>query len=110
MAKAMGSFPDIAMLRRFSELSMQNLLHYQAELVDLEVALQRQQEKDKSADDEDRRDYHLDSWVLRDSSKPLAETEGEHGQGQNDASRQWELMMKVREAMKKYRTHVTIFT
>jgi hypothetical protein len=42
----MGEFPEVAILRRFSALSAQNLLYLQAELRQLEVDLRKYAQED----------------------------------------------------------------
>lgn len=111
MAKAMGSESETAIFRRFSALSMESLLHYQAELTRLENALKRQQEIDSNSSEENRRSYVLDSWARRMSTGHIAACEpvGGVAEGLPDAAQQWELMNDIRVTLKRYRKLICAF-
>ncbi|KAI4943407.1 hypothetical protein J4E91_009316 [Alternaria rosae] len=49
LALLMGEFPDVAIFRRFGSLSALNLMRLQAELIEIEEALQLQQLRDDEA-------------------------------------------------------------
>lgn len=91
----MGNFPEVAIYRRFSELSARNLLYMQAELRCLEVNLHKLAEEDDNSLHEDRKVYSLDWFALKDSIEDSSE-EGNDG-------RQWQTMLEIREKLEIYR-------
>jgi hypothetical protein len=92
----MGEFPEVAIIRRFSALSAQNLLYLQAELIQLEVDLRKYAQDDDESSHRDRKDYSLDWMAFRESSDELAD-EGNDG-------RQWETAMTIRNKLEEYRS------
>lgn len=92
----MGEFPEVAIFRRFSALSAQNLLYLQAELRHLEVDLRKYAQNDDESSHRDRKDYSLDWIAFRESSDELVD-EGNDG-------RQWETVMAIRNKLEEYRS------
>lgn len=97
LAGYMGASPEISIFRRFADLNTQTLLHYQAELISLEICLREHEAAASKCDDRDPRSRFLRDWqwsnadpngrlsdqnkiaarirtVLRDYSKTLSET------------------------------------
>jgi hypothetical protein len=95
LAHLMGSFPEAAIFRQFSVLSVQNLLYLQAELQSLEFNLRKFAEADDNSLHPDRKVYSLDWFALKESSEDTAE-EG------ND-EKQWETACLIREKLEIYR-------
>jgi len=92
----MGEFPEVAILRRFSALSAQNLLYLQAELRQLEVDLRKHAQEDDESSHRDRKDYSLDWIAFQESGDEMAD-EGNDG-------RQWETVMAIRNKLEEYRS------
>lgn len=68
LARLMGSYPAMAIFRRFGDLNMLNLLRLQAELQDLEHKLQEIRDEDDFANSKDpiRTAYVTDFKLMRD--------------------------------------------
>lgn len=84
--------PEIAIYRRFGALNAQNLLYYQAELVDLEEKLIEQQIKDNK-DAKGAKKKYATTWYRLKSSAVDGDT------------KQLDLVMKLRETLKEYSKH-----
>ena len=95
LGSLMGDFPEVAIFRRFSALSAQNLLYMQAELRNLEVDLRSFADKDDVSTHPDRKVYSVDWFALKDSCEDGAE-EG------ND-EKQWQTMREIRYKLEIYR-------
>jgi hypothetical protein len=100
LALLMGDFPEAAVVRRFSALSMQNILYLQAELRQLEVDLRKYAAEDDSSQHPDRGVYSVDWFALKDSCEETAE-EG------NDGS-QWQTVLDIREKLEQYRRFIVV--
>lgn len=97
MAKLMSDVPDLAIFRRFTRLSAESLLHYQAQLRDAELELGEIQDEDKRAPlGTERRKHAFTSAVLRQSTSELSDIDGE------DRSQQWQAIEKIRVLIKEY--------
>ncbi|CAO2647111.1 Nn.00g080330.m01.CDS01 [Neocucurbitaria sp. VM-36] len=83
--------PEVAILRRFGALGAQNLLYFQAELTDLERKVREQQVSDHNSTKGSKSSYAKNWFDLSDS-----ENDGD--------TKQLELVMKIRETIKEYRT------
>lgn len=93
LARVMGDVPDVAIFKRFAHLSVESLLHYQAEICSLEKRLAEFQSEDKEdTTDSDRRWYAFNSQTLRDSA------DGDEGEDPN----QWQTILRLRELLKEY--------
>lgn len=77
--------------REFNQLATLNLLYLQAELCDLENQLAEQRRRDAESGDSERVDIDW-SWLLL--SEPAL----------NNGSRQWAIMLDIREKLGKYCT------
>jgi hypothetical protein len=81
----------IAIYRRFGALNAQNVLYFQAELVDLEEKLRAQQVQD-DGDPKGKKSLYAKTWFrLKDSA-----VDGD--------TRQLDLVMKIRETLREYST------
>lgn len=94
IAQLMGEHPEVAILRRFSTLSAQNLLYLQAELRDLELELSKYAKLDDASEHPDRKAYSLDWLALKESGEEDVE-EGNDGH-------QWETMLAIRSKLEEY--------
>jgi hypothetical protein len=81
--------PELSIYRRFGALNAQNLLYYQAELVDLEESLKKQQTADNSTANS-RKSKYAKSWYKLQDSDIDGDTE------------QLDLVLKVRKTLKEY--------
>ena len=91
LASLMGAHPETAILRRFGYLNALNLLYLQAELTNLENALQKEAKADAESGHFDRTLYNRDWQSLSESVTT-----------ENGNPRQWELMLQVREKLNEY--------
>lgn len=91
LASIMGSHPEVAILRRFGALNVQNLLYLQAELVALEDDLRAIAAEDNASRDPNRAIYSRD-WHTLSNSKNHGETAG----------KQWQIVLSIREKLKEY--------
>src|SRR5277367_3687174 len=89
IARLMGQHSDLAIVRRFSELNIKDLLYAQAELVHLESELHTVAEEDQRH--LDRAWYARDWWSL---AQPQDEDESQ--------AEQWEKVLEIREKLKAY--------
>lgn len=89
----MGSWPEMAVFRRFGALNVQNLLFLQAELSHhLEYELHRLREEHSRSDDEKRQLSLRCWWDIR---------------GDED-SEQLDIVMEIREKLSEYSTFFTL--
>lgn len=89
LAKLMGPYVDLALYRRFSELSARNLLYMQAEVMFLEGELWRLGHEDQTSGDIDRRAYSQNVKKMIQGSRA-------------EGSKQWDKIMEIRLKMKDY--------
>ncbi|KAK7914545.1 hypothetical protein PG985_012248 [Apiospora marii] len=89
VASFMGEQPEAAMVRRFADLNLQNILYLQAEIVGLEEGLRRIETENGCNED-----IHLD-WYS------LAHADVTAGGGQ-EAKRQWKTFTMLRQRLKEY--------
>jgi hypothetical protein len=97
IARLMGQHSDLAIVRRFSELNIKDLLYAQAELVHLESELHSIAEEDQKH--HDRAWYARDWWSL---AQPQDEDESQ--------AEQWEKVLEIREKLKAYSACVKLQT
>jgi hypothetical protein len=93
LSNLMGTWPEVAIFRRFGSLNAQNLLFSQAEITHLETEL-----RDLRAEEEQKEDL-----------KGIAAQRNwfELSQGLDDddePSEQWEIIQKIRVKLKEYST------
>ncbi|KAI0605258.1 hypothetical protein TUN205_10503, partial [Pyrenophora tritici-repentis] len=65
--------PELAIYRRFGAMNAQNLLYYQAELVDLEVKLRAQQVRDDK-DRKGQKTKYAKTWFRLEDSEAQSAT------------------------------------
>jgi hypothetical protein len=75
LAAAMGVIPETAIFRRFAALNAQNLLYFQAELVELEQKLKETQLADSQNPHGMKSKYALDWFWLSNSAEYGDETQ-----------------------------------
>lgn len=96
LAKLMGEVPDLAIFHRFADLSVKSLLHYQAELKQLQSKLARLEQEDKEAPEgSDRAKYDFNSRRLRES-------EDDYDDEWSNDPEQWKTMKRIREVLREY--------
>jgi len=64
LASLVGAYPEIAMVRRFGALGVQNLLYYQAELVRLEQEFKASSLKNETLQDPNKAKFSKDWFML----------------------------------------------
>lgn len=94
LAGLMGIAPEMAIVRRFGDLSMLDILHRQAELHELAITFRSYQKEDKESGHPDRQRYDLD-WDALQRSVDDAAPDG------NDGA-QWETALELRQKLKEY--------
>lgn len=94
----MGDFPEVAIVRRFSALSAQNILYLQAELRNLEFDLRKYAHEDDTSSHPLRQIYSLDWYALQDSCDEMA--------GEGNDGRQWKTILEIRRKLEAYRRHL----
>lgn len=91
LAAQIGLRPELAMFRRFGALNAENLLYYQAELVDLEKSLQKCQEADRASGVGRKPSYSVNWYWLRESEAGL-----------DGDTKQLNLVLRIRETLRLY--------
>ena len=120
IAAFMGAYPEVAIIRRFAALNMQNVLYLQAELVNLEARLRKYEEGDRISGDQNRADYALDWFKLSNATEysksrcSLSETSvrsmsierqnTDEELGASTDGRRWRMVLQIREKLKEYST------
>lgn len=110
LAKFMGDIPDVAIFSRFLDLSTESLLHYQAQLHEIQSHLRIFQEADRDINAGGMRNaYEFNSSILRESYlSDLDDNSGpELERVHFDGKRQWETILRVRKMIKEYRESKT---
>lgn len=87
LAKFMGQYDDCAIFKRFYHLNMQNLLYYQAEIINLEKEFNELAERDMK---EPGRDHHHRHWLSLSWSEKEEDME------------QWKKWEEIRLKLKDY--------
>jgi len=91
LASLMGHHSELAIFRRFGTLNARNLLYLQAELVHLELKLNRCAAADLASHDPDRAIYDRDWQTLSES-----------GQLPDGNPEQWDTILGIRKTLKEY--------
>ena len=89
LAQLMALHPEAAIVRRFGELNMINVLRLQAELQDMEHQLQEVRNEDERSLDKVRESYVKDFRLMRDWSE-------------DGDSLQHDLLLKISDKLKDY--------
>lgn len=89
LAELMALHPDAAIVRRFGELNMINILRLQAELQDMEHQLQEIRNEDASSHDQAREAYVTDFRLMRDWRE-------------DGDSLQYDLLLEIGDKLKEY--------
>jgi hypothetical protein len=93
LAWRMSVHGDLAIVRRFAALNIQNILYLQAELVHLERRL-REKEIASNRSENERLRWHARDWqTLSQDQAPGGEDEC-----------QWRLWLRIRERLREYST------
>jgi hypothetical protein len=95
IASRMATYPELAIVRRFKRLSMQNILYLQAQLHHLEKQLHSLAQADIQSTSEQRKLYSQDWYTL---SQSIESSDSLHKKDQ------WELVLQIREVLKEYST------
>ena len=93
LADRIGTFPELAVFRRFLELNAKDLLCLQAEIINHESELRRVIEADRNAEGKSiRREFECDISALKgpDSHKTPSD------------SLQWEMTLELRKLLREY--------
>jgi hypothetical protein len=88
IAHLMGHHSELAIMRRFSTLNIQNILYLQAKLTFLENDLRKLAQKDRA--EPSRSNYSKDWWSLANST--CCRTD----------KRQWKKVLEIRKTLKEY--------
>jgi hypothetical protein len=91
IAWRMSRHPDLAIVRRFRAMNLQNILYLQAELNELEDTLKQQEEIDRSSSNEQQR-WNARSWSVLSKGTQIA--------GGDD--QKWSLCLRIREKLREY--------
>jgi hypothetical protein len=94
IASLMGKHPEMAMVRQFGALSVQNILYLQAELVALEYDF-RKLEAANDAHQDGRGSFSLDWDALMSADKA------------DGSDAQWKTALLIRAKLKEYSGHGT---
>lgn len=92
LAVLQGTYPELAIYRRFSILNARNLLYLQAEIVDLEDQLNRYTIEDLNSDETEKKKYSRNWFYLSRLSE---------GDVHNS---QWHTALQIREKLREYST------
>jgi len=92
IAQLMGNHDEMAIVRRFKELNMQDILYLQAEIIHLKDELRERELQDK--EDPEREHLAKDWWSL-------AHAEDEEGKYR------WSTLLEIRKKLQEYNARVT---
>ena len=94
LSSVMSTDSEFAIFRKFGALNAQNLLYYQAELLDLEDDLNDLASRDRLSQDSDKREF-ANNW-------------GELSQAADGKNLQYKKFMKIRKTLREYSQRVTV--
>jgi hypothetical protein len=86
----MGNFPESAIVKRFSDLHVQNILYLQAEIAGLELDFRRCEAENENSRDGEKQQFSLDWYTLSTTKDEREDTE------------QWQLALLIRKKLKEY--------
>ena len=90
MGAFMGKHPESALVQRFSDINMQNILYLQAEIYGLRRDLRTTEARNQASSSEELRNFSLD-WCT------LAET-----LENDEINEQWQKMLQLRSLLRQY--------
>jgi hypothetical protein len=93
LAAMMSAHPELAIFRRFGQLSTEMILYYQAEITVLENRLRQARMEDKMSSNLDRQKHNL-SWMALAMSSNY--------DGGTPEREQYEIIMALRELLPRY--------
>lgn len=96
LAEGMGACQTTAIFRRFSTLSVENLLYLQGDIICLEKRLRRIQTEDRESVHRDRSRYFNDWFLIRDAER-LSKVEGD-----GNSPSQLRTILQIRKQLKEY--------
>jgi hypothetical protein len=100
LASRMATHPELAIVRGFKAMGIQNILYLQAELQHLEIELQKCSKADMQSSNKTRQLYSRDWKTLGGS---LAPSQGESSDpGDPEEGKQWKVMLRIREVLERY--------
>jgi hypothetical protein len=94
IASFMGKHPESALVSRFSDINLQNILYLQAEIYGLREDLRKIEAQSQNASSDDLKSFALD-WFT------LATTQDGNGR----ANQQWQKFVQLRGLLKEYSIH-----
>jgi hypothetical protein len=102
LASLMSTYPDVFIVRRFSELNVMNLLYLQAELAHLEQELKEIEDEDRLCEAWPRKRFATDWKSLGIGSRHKYNGCSESTIPTPRDSLQWQTFLKIRETLSKY--------
>ncbi|MCJ1465959.1 hypothetical protein MMC07_004578 [Pseudocyphellaria aurata] len=97
IADFMGQHPESALVLRFSDMNLQNILYLQAEIYGLREDLRKIQVQNQTSSSEDVVNFSLDWYTLA------------HTQDNDGMNRQWQIFKQLRRVLKEYNEAVLQF-
>jgi hypothetical protein len=97
LASRMATHPELAIVRSFKAIGIQNILYLQAELQHLEIELQKCSKADMQSSNKARQLYSRDWKTLGGSVAP---SQGESSDPEE--GKQWKVMLRIREVLERY--------
>lgn len=88
----MGTYPELAIFRRFGALNLQNIIYMQADITHLEEQLREMVAEDNHSSDPERKMLSRDWWAIAEGSYGMDEA----------SSRRYKIVMKLRSVLKDY--------
>jgi hypothetical protein len=110
LSRLMGEHRDLLILRTFSDLSVRNLLFYQAELAHLEHELEEVEKEDQSCKDLPRKEHAVNWKSLSMTGDSCVLPSSASTEGQPRDALQWQIFSRVRVVLHDYSKEDTITT
>lgn len=90
IAGFMGQHPESALVLRFSDINLQNILYLQAEIYGLREDLRKTEVQNHTSSSEDLKNFSLDWYALA------------HTQDNGETNQQWQKVEQLRGVLKEY--------
>lgn len=90
IAEFMGQHPESALILRFSDINLQNILYLQAEIYGLREDLRTIEVQNQTSSSEDMKNFSLDWYTLA------------HTQDNDGMNQQWQKFGQLRKLLKEY--------